>query len=87
MKRGLQRTLWNLQPPLSLKGKEGQSPGYWGGYMPEPQTHDPLIFPSPLYSQGRPPDKSDLAIRGVLWQSGPQMHHLQSWAGLGLFIN
>lgn len=40
-----------------------------------------------LLSQRRSPHKSDLTTRGLLWQSGPKTHQLQSRTGLGLFIN
>ena len=78
LKRGLQR---HLQPLLlSLRGKEGQV------YALTTSPQYPS-FPSPLYSQGRTPDKSDMATRGLLWRSGSQTHQFQSWTGLGLFIN
>lgn len=82
VKQGLQRALWHLQSLLSLRGKKGQGPDCRGGCMPYPQAHNTPVFPSPLHSQGRLPDKSDGATRGLLWQSGPQTHQSQSWTGL-----
>lgn len=71
--------------PISAQSERKEGAGSWlpGRVYALTIAHKPIFSESlPLPRKTIRQDKSDVATRSLLWQSGPQTHQPQSWTGL-----